>query len=111
MFELGLRGQQASGFNYSLTIFHDGYEKLRAGHAAPTTIDNLARGPVFGAETWLSVDLTPNWRLSAGGLLLREELTADATAGASSVANLGDDPRQQLSPWSTSASPAAWTST
>ncbi len=102
VFELGLRGRQSSGFNYSVTIFHDDYRKLRAGHAAPTTIDNLARGGVGGAEAWGSVDVTSNWRLSAGWMLLRESLSAAATAGAGSVANLGDDPRQQWSLRSTS---------
>ena len=102
VFELGLRGRQASGFNYSLTIFHAAYEKLRAGHAAPTTIDNLARGDVDGAEAWGSIDVTSNWRLSSGWMLLHESLSASATAGTGSVANLGDDPRQQWSLRSTS---------
>jgi iron complex outermembrane recepter protein len=97
VFEAGLRGQQTARFNYSLTIFHADYQKLRAGHAAPTTIDNLARGGVGGAEAWASIDVTGNWRLSAGGMLLHASLTADATAGAGSVANLGDDPRRQWS--------------
>ena len=97
VFELGLRGRPASGFSYSLTIFHDVYEKLRAGHAAPTTIDNLAQGGTGGIEAWGSLDVTSNWRLSAGWMLLREALTAAPTAGASSVANLGNDPRQQWS--------------
>ena len=102
VFELGLRGRQSSGFNYSVTIFHDNYQKLRAGHAAPTTIDNLARGGVGGAEAWGSIDVTNSWRVSAGWMLLRESLSAAATAGAGSVANLGDDPRQQWSLRSTS---------
>ncbi len=102
VFELGLRGRQSSGFNYSVTIFHDDYQKLRAGHAAPTTIDNLARGGVGGAEAWGSIDVTNSWRVSAGWMLLRESLSAAATAGAGSVANLGDDPRQQWSLRSTS---------
>jgi iron complex outermembrane receptor protein len=102
VFELGLRGQQGSGFNYAVTIFHDDYQKLRAGHAAPTTIDNLARGSVGGAEAWGSIDVTSSWRLAAGWMLLRESLSASALAGAGSVANLGNDPRQQWSLRSTS---------
>jgi iron complex outermembrane receptor protein len=102
VFELGLRGQQASGLSYSVTAFHDQYQKLRAGKAAPTTIDNLASGGVSGVEAWGNADLATDWRVSVGWLALRESLKASALAGANSVANLGDDPRQQWSFRSTS---------
>jgi len=95
--ELGLRGQQASGISYSVTLFHDQYQKLRAGHAAPTTIDNLAWGGISGAETWGNADLTRDWRVSVGWMALHEALRASPDAGASSVENLGNDPRQQWS--------------
>ncbi len=102
VFELGLRGQQASGINYSVTAFHDEYQKLRAGKAAPTTIDNLAWGGVSGVEAWANADLARDWRVSVGWMALRESLNASPLAGANSVANLGDDPRQQWSLRSTS---------
>lgn len=102
VFELGLRGQQSSGISYSATLFHDQYQKLRAGHAAPTTIDNLAWGSISGAEAWGSADLTHDWRVSVGWMALHEALRAAPAAGANSVANLGDDPRQQWSIRSTS---------
>jgi len=102
VFELGLRGQQPSGVGYSVTLFHDQYQKLRAGQAAPTTIDNLAEGGVSGAEAWGNADLTRDWRVSVGWMTLHEALRAAPNAGASSVANLGDDPRQQWSLRSTS---------
>ena len=97
IYELGLRGQRLPGFSYSVTAFHDVYDKLRAGRAAPTTIDNLAGGSVSGVEAWASVDLRTDMRLSAGWTRLGEHLHASADAGANSVANLGDDPRQQWS--------------
>ena len=100
--ELGLRGQQASGIGYSVTLFHDQYQKLRAGHAAPTTIDNLAWGGVSGAEAWGSADLAREWRVSIGWMALREALRASPDAGANSVQNLGNDPRRQWSVRSTS---------
>jgi iron complex outermembrane receptor protein len=102
VFELGLRGQHASGISYSITAFHDQYQKLRAGQAAPTTIDNLAWGGVSGVEAWGNADLARDWRVSLGWLGLREALHASPLAGADSVANLGDDPRQQWSIRSTS---------
>ena len=97
VFELGLRGQQASGFGYSVTLFHDQYRRLRAGRAAPTTIDNLAGGDVSGVEAWGNVDLARAWRLSVGWTGLHESLDASPLAGAGSVENLGNDPRQQWS--------------
>ena len=97
VFELGLRGQPAAGVGYSVTLFHDQYQKLRAGHAAPTTIDNLAWGGVSGAEAWGNADLARDWRLSAGWMVLRESLRAASDAGANSVENLGNDPREQWS--------------
>lgn len=102
VFELGLRGQQGSGISYSVTAFHDQYQKLRAGQAAPTTIDNLAWGGVSGLEAWGNADLAQDWRISVGWMALREALKASPLAGANSVANLGDDPRQQWSLRSTS---------
>ncbi len=107
VFELGLRGQHAVGVGYSVTLFHDQYQKLRAGHAAPTTIDNLARGGISGAEAWGNADLARDWRVSVGWMMLRESLRADADAGANSVENLGNDPRRQWSIRSTSRLAAA----
>ncbi len=97
VFELGLRGQHVSGFGYSVTLFHDQYRGLRAGRAAPTTIGNLAHGDVSGIEAWGNADLARDWRVSLGWTGLRESLKASALAGAGSVANLGNDPRQQWS--------------
>jgi iron complex outermembrane receptor protein len=102
VFELGLRGQRPSGISYSVTAFHDQYQKLRAGQSAPTTIDNLAWGGVSGVEAWGNADLARDWRVSVGWTALRESLRASPLAGADSVANLGDDPRQQWSIRSTS---------
>jgi len=97
VYELGWRGQRPAGFSYSATAFHDVYRKLRAGRAAPTTIDNLAGGSISGLEAWASVDLRPDMRLSAGWTALDERLHAAPDAGPNSVVNLGDDPRRQWS--------------
>ncbi|HEY9027551.1 MAG TPA: TonB-dependent receptor [Burkholderiaceae bacterium] len=96
VFELGLRGQQPSGFGYSLAVFRTDYSHLRAGHDAPTPVQNLAWGDTTGMELFGSVDLTRSWRLWAGWTELREALRAAGNAGPNSVANLGDDPRRQI---------------
>ncbi len=97
VYEIGLRGQQASGFGYSVTAFHHDYSRLRAGHAAPTPVENLASGGLTGMESWGNVDITRDWRLAFGWTELREALRAAPSAGLDSVSNLGDDPRRQVS--------------
>ena len=69
----------------------------RAGHAAPTPVENLASGGITGMESWGNVDVTRDWRLALGWTELRESLRAAPNAGLDSVANLGDDPRRQIS--------------
>ena len=96
VFELGLKGQQAAGFGYSLTVFHDEYSHLRAGEAAPTAVDNLAWGDTTGMEFWGNVDVARDWRLALGWTELREALRAASNAGLGSVSNLGDDPHRQF---------------
>jgi iron complex outermembrane receptor protein len=105
VFELGYRGQ-LPGAGYSVTAFHTEYQKLRAGRASPTTVENLAFGDVSGMEAWGSLDLTPAWRLSGGWVELRESLHATADSPPSSVPNLGNDPRRQLTLRSSARLPA-----
>ncbi len=103
MVELGYRGQTLPGVSYSTTLFHHDYGRLRAGTAAPTFVENLAHGSVVGLEAWGSVDLQPGWRLSAGWVHLAKSLRADPTSPASSVPNLGNDPKNQWMLRSTAA--------
>jgi iron complex outermembrane receptor protein len=93
--ELGYRAQWGERANYSLTAFNHHYDKLRAGRRAPTEVENLAFGDVHGVEGWGNLDLARGWRLSAGFVELRESLRAAPQAAASSVPNLGNDPKHQ----------------
>ena len=95
VFELGYRGQGLPDVTYAATAFYTVYDKLRAGHGAPTTIENRAAGDTSGVEAWASLDLTEDWRVGIGGVALRSRLHADPLAGAGSVANLGNDPKFQ----------------
>lgn len=92
--ELGWRGQVAA-VNGSLTAFHADYDRLRAGRDAPTRIENLAWGRVWGVEGWGSVEVRAGWRLSAGFVELRKSLRTDPASPPSSVPNLGNDPEHQ----------------
>jgi iron complex outermembrane receptor protein len=93
--ELGLRGQTPAS-SYSATVFVHDYERLRAGRAGPTEIENRAWGKAWGLETWGSVDVAAGWRLMAGWVELRKSLHTDELSPASSIPNLGNDPRRQL---------------
>jgi iron complex outermembrane receptor protein len=95
--EVGYRAQPSASFSYSLTAFHHEYDKLRAGSAAPTTVDNLAWGTTNGIEAWGTWRVSSVWQLSGGLLTLDKSLHAAANAGAGSVANLGNDPKTQWS--------------
>ncbi len=95
VYELGYRGQHPAGVSYSTTLFHHDYQRLRAGTAAPTFVENLAQGRVSGFEAWGSVDLEPRWRVSGGWVHLVKALTADPASPPTSVPNLGNDPRNQ----------------
>ncbi|MBL0727271.1 TonB-dependent siderophore receptor [Piscinibacter sp. HJYY11] len=93
--ELGLRGQ-TSAASYSATAFLHDFDRLRAGRAGPTEIENRAWGKVWGLETWGTVDVAAGWRLMAGWVELRKSLHKDELSPASSIPNLGNDPRRQL---------------
>ena len=98
--ELGHRGQLGPSLSYSVTAFRQYYKGLRAGTGTlPTTIENQIEGPGQGLEAWAQWQATPAWRLSGGYTTLRKHLrfTSGAAADATSIPNLGNDPRQQWS--------------
>jgi len=94
--EVGLRGLRPTGWGYCIVLFHTDWSHLRAGHDAPTPVENLAWGDTSGMELTASADLARDWRISVGWTELRETLHAADIAGPNSVANLGDDPRRQV---------------
>jgi iron complex outermembrane receptor protein len=93
--ELGWRARPLPALSYAVTAFHADYERLRAGRAGPTPVENRARGHVSGLEAWASLELNPRWRLAGGVVGLDKALQADALSPPSSVPNLGNDPRWQ----------------
>jgi iron complex outermembrane receptor protein len=96
--ELGHRGYAARGLNYSVTLFHQRYERLRSGSLPPVTLVNQIEGSVSGLEAWATWQATRAWRLGAGLLQLREHLhSTRSVPDPSGVPNLGNDPRRQWS--------------
>jgi iron complex outermembrane receptor protein len=96
--EIGHRGYAAPGVSYSITAFHQRYDKLRSGSLPPVTLVNQIEGSVNGVEAWAAWQATQAWRLSAGLLELREHLHSTRTVfDPSAIPSLGNDPRQQWS--------------
>ncbi len=101
-FEAGYRGQPWNGASLSVSLFYNLYDDLRSaelvnGTTLPLILANGLEGENYGIEIWGNQQITPGWRVSAGLILLEENLGVapgrnDFTAGAS----LGDDPPYQL---------------
>jgi iron complex outermembrane receptor protein len=99
VFELGHRGQVADTVSYSLTVFRQAYRGLRAGipGVLPSTVENQIEGNADGVEAWGQWQATRDWRLWAGYTHLRKDLRFSSGAtDATSIPNLGNDPRHQL---------------
>jgi iron complex outermembrane recepter protein len=97
--ELGHRGQSGDKLSYSVTAFSQRYKGLRAGipGEVPSVVNNQIEGPSYGLEAWGALQAARNWRLSAGLLLQRKDLRFSSGAtDATSIPNLGNDPRHQF---------------
>jgi iron complex outermembrane receptor protein len=93
--ELGYRGQPNASLNYSLTAFHHDARGLRGGTPGPSLIQNRVAGVVEGVEAWGTWTVNPAWRLSGGLVSLRKSLAGSPGTSATSVPDLGNDPREQ----------------
>jgi iron complex outermembrane receptor protein len=96
VYEIGFREQPTASLSYSITAFHQEYEKLRSGQPAPAFIENRISGFENGIEAWGTWQVTRDWRLSAGTTTLRKHLQVDpgSTDPVGPIA-LGIDPNQQ----------------
>lgn len=98
VFELGHRGQAGTRVSYSATAFRQYYKGLRAGipGRSPAMVENQIEGPADGLEAWGQWQATQDWKLSAGYTHLRKRLRfSSGAADATSIPNLGNDPRHQ----------------
>lgn len=99
VYSLGYRDQPSPRFSYSLTASHHDYDRLRSFERLPTgqfIIGNKMEGDGTSIEAWGAVQVTPNWRLSAGGswLDLNLHLKDDSTDPLGRAA-AGNDPEYQ----------------
>ncbi len=97
--ELGYRAQPSRRASYSVTVFHSVYDRLRSlepGPAGALVIGNKMEGKTTGIEAWGSLQPAEKWRLSAGLLVLDQNLRLKPGSGdVTGVAAAGNDPRHQ----------------
>lgn len=99
--EIGHRGQPSAALNYSITLFRQSFQGLRAGvpGQVPNTVENLVDGPVDGIEAWTQWQVTSAWRLVAGYVGMHERLryVGGLSPSTTSFPGLGNDPSHQWS--------------
>ena len=99
VFEIGYRAQPSPRASYSLSLFHNIYDKLRSLEpisGGAVVIGNKMEGTTDGLEAWGTYQATKNWRLSAGGFLLKQHLSFKPDSGDTNIAAAGNDPAHQL---------------
>src|SRR5882762_4704729 len=87
--------------SYSVTLFHSVHDHLRSlepGPAGALVIGNEMEGKTDGIEAWGSLQAAERWRLSAGLLVLDQNLRLKPDSGDTmGVAAAGNDPKHQWS--------------
>lgn len=98
VFEIGYRSQASARASYSVTAFHSLHEHLRSLEpgSPEVVIVNGMEGESTGLEAWGKLQVTPRWRLSAGGTLLDQDLRLEPDSGTG-VSVAGNDPKRQFS--------------
>lgn len=99
IFELGYRAQPSGRASYSLTAFHSVHDHLRSVEpigGGTSVLGNRMEGKTTGLEAWGNFQATQSWRLSAGALLLDQDLRPKEGSGDSNVAAAGNDPNRQF---------------
>lgn len=78
VFELGHRGQASQAFSYSVTLFHHDHDRLRSvgptGRGMEQELRNDIEGSTRGLEATATWRVNGRWRLTAGGVSLRQRL-------------------------------------
>ena len=94
-YELGYRAQPAPAFSWSITLFHERYDRLRSvqPQVGGAVFANAIDGHTTGIETWATWRLSPIWKVSGGLTTMRERLAVEPGAiDAGGLAALGNDP-------------------
>ncbi len=97
-YEIGYRAQPSPVASYSVSLFHNVYDRLRSVEPAPgggVVLGNKMEGNGNGLEAWGSYQAAKNWRLSAGASFLRQRLRPKPDSADPNVSAAGNDPAHQ----------------
>lgn len=97
VFEVGYRAQPSPRTTFSVSVFHNVYDKLRSlePSAAGAVLANKMEAKSTGIEAWGSLQAARNWRLSAGAVLLRQSRRFTPDSRDTNLAGAGNDPERQ----------------
>jgi iron complex outermembrane receptor protein len=98
--ELGMRAQPTAALSYALTLFHHRHRDLRSLTPTPggAVFENRITGSTGGVSTWATWRPLPHWQLTAGAVLLDQQLRLETGAvDAGGLAALGNDPKRWAS--------------
>jgi iron complex outermembrane receptor protein len=97
VYELGYRAQPLPHLSFSVTAFHQDWNRLRSGQVPPNAeVQNMIDGKTSGVEAWATWQAASNWRLMGGATTLRKDLRLQAAStDPVGVKNLGNDPNYQ----------------
>jgi len=98
VFEIGYRDQPSPQATYSISVFHNIYDRLRSVEPAPgggVVLGNKMEGSGTGLEAWGNYQAARNWRLSAGAFFLRQRLSFQPDSGDTNASAAGNDPAHQ----------------
>jgi iron complex outermembrane receptor protein len=97
--EVGYRGQTSPDLSYSFTVFRQIYDDLRSVEplGGDFVLGNEMDGRSTGVEAWAAWRVSEHWRLSAGGMIVNDELALDAGSGDPlGTSAAGNDPDYQV---------------
>jgi iron complex outermembrane receptor protein len=100
-FEAGYRGQPGASTTLSVSLFYNLYDDIRTteftGNPLPIRLRNSLKGRTFGAEAWLTHQLSSRWRASLGVAALDKDFRLkNGAADLADRASLGADPDYQI---------------
>jgi iron complex outermembrane receptor protein len=81
-YEIGWRTQLTTGASLTATVYHHSYDNLRSVELGPPIVQaNGVKGSSAGLELFMDYDVTPAWRMRAGGFLMDQETSVKAWSG------------------------------
>jgi len=79
VYEVGYRAQLTRTLSYSVQVFHHDFDRLRTTEprSGGIVLENGLNSRLDGIEAWGSWRVMPAWRLTAGGVKLRQRFSLD----------------------------------